>query len=133
MQHKPGMAAALPDPAVRDHIVLRAETLALLVDRAQFIGTLERAVFVSRLPPRDVTRAGDVSTTQRALLRIGFHVQEFASVFLRAAHVYQRMPLGDVIFHLVAERAIFVIGPLRRFVLRGRIAGLILRYWTPFV
>src|SRR5258708_19960562 len=126
MQHKPRMAAALPDAAVGDHVVVLAQTFALLVDRAQFVGTFERAVLVSRLPPRYVTRAGDMSTTQRAFLRISFHVQEFATVFFRPAPVYQRMPLANVILDLIAERAIFVIGALRCFVLRGRIARLIL-------
>src|SRR3954451_391149 len=95
VQHEPGVAGPLPDPAVRDHVVLRREAELVTVDPAQLVGSLERAVLVRRRLPRLAQRTRDVPAAQRPLLRVLRHVRQLARVLLRAAHVDQRAARRD--------------------------------------
>src|SRR5262245_8040015 len=53
-EHEPGVARALADPAVRDHVVLRLETDLAFVDRLEVGRALERAVLgIDRARPRN--------------------------------------------------------------------------------
>src|SRR3954452_17814729 len=70
VEHEPGMRRALADPAVRDHVLVRRDALAL-VQRAKLVGALERAVLADRLRPRDRGRARDVAGPLRRLAHAG--------------------------------------------------------------
>src|SRR5690349_17368717 len=74
-----------------------------------------------------------MAATHCAFLWIGFHVQQFAAVFFGAADINQWLSLRDVVLHLIAEGAIFVVGTLWCFILCRWIVRLILSNWTPFV
>src|SRR3954451_13975917 len=50
-EHQPGVARALADPAVRDHVVVLLEASFAFIDRAELVGALERAVRIRRARP----------------------------------------------------------------------------------
>src|SRR5262245_52060742 len=78
-EHEPGVARALADPAVGNHVVLLLETDLAFVDRLEIGRALERAVLgIDRARPRNALRAGDVSAAQHAFLRVLRHVRLLA-------------------------------------------------------
>src|SRR6185436_3282034 len=85
LQHEPGVAGALADAAVGDHVLVRRHTLPV-VERHELVSTLERAVLVARLAPRDALRARNVSAS---LARLGKprRREDLARELRRAAHV----------------------------------------------
>src|SRR6266568_830109 len=102
-QHEPGVAGALADAAVGDHVVTGVEAELALVQRAELVDALEGAVVVGRLLPGDIARPRDVATADRALLRVVGHVQQLARVLLGRADVHQRQAPADVRQHVVLE------------------------------
>src|SRR5690349_11935589 len=74
-----------------------------------------------------------MTTAQRTFLRVGFHMQQFAAVFLWAADIYQWLPLRNVIFYLIAEGTILVVSTLRCFVVCLWIARLVLGNLTSLI
>src|SRR6266516_2261758 len=102
-QHEPGVAGALADPAVGDHVVTGIEPQLALVQRAQLLDGPEGAVVVGRPLPGDVARPRDVAPADRALLRVVGHVQQLARVLLWRAHVDQGPARADVPKHVVLE------------------------------
>src|SRR5690606_28823249 len=70
-QHEPRVRRPLADPAIRDDLVVRTESVLLLVDRAQLRRGPERVRRrVHRPRPRNVLRPGDVAAPQRTLVRV---------------------------------------------------------------
>src|SRR5687767_5496029 len=67
LQHEPGVTRALADAAVRDHLLVARDPLAL-VKPGQLLVALEGAVFVACLRPWDASCAGDMAA---ALARLG--------------------------------------------------------------
>src|SRR4051794_12878178 len=63
-QDEPGEARPLADPAVGDDVVGLLEADLALVDRAQLLGRLERAVLVDRAAPGDVLGTRDVAAAE---------------------------------------------------------------------
>src|SRR5207247_5070622 len=105
-ENEPGMAAALPDPAVDDHVVGGLESLLLLVNGAQLLGGLEGPVgAVDRPAPRNAGRSRNVPASQRSLIGIVLHVEALAGVFVRTPHVDQRTAPLHVLQDLISENA----------------------------
>src|SRR5512143_4044183 len=98
------MRRALADAAVGNHVLVGRNSFAL-VERTQLGHRLERAVLGDGLAPGNVPRARDVAAPQRTLVRIVWHVQAFAAIFLRAAHVDERLPSLQVRRDIVAKGA----------------------------
>ena len=108
MQHEPGMAAPLTDPAVGHDLVLGRKSLLRKVNRLQLGPRLKRPVLIRRARPRDRLGARDVPAAHRALLRVVRHMQQFPGVLPRRPDVDQR--LAEVGEHVLLE------GPDRRVV-----------------
>src|SRR5207245_3047246 len=105
-QREPGVRRPLADPAVGDHVIVRAEPVLRLVDRPQLLrGPEGMRLGCHRPPPRNALRARDVPAAQRAFVRILRHVQPLAAILLRAAHIDQLPAPLHVLLHLGAERA----------------------------
>src|SRR5205807_6392160 len=68
-EDEPRVRAALADPAVRGHLLVRADVLAA-VELPELVHRLERAVLPDRLGPRDRLRRRDVTRPRRALLLV---------------------------------------------------------------
>src|SRR5439155_9564835 len=85
-QHEPGVGAPLADAAVRDDLTASGQALSL-VDRPKLVGVLEASVFGDGRGPRNVLRAGDVTTALRALLWKILRREQLARVLLRGADV----------------------------------------------
>src|SRR5680860_37544 len=73
-ENEPGVAGALPDPAVGDDVLISSEAL-VGVERLQLVDRFERPVGLRRGSPRDVARPGDVPGALGALLRVADRVQ----------------------------------------------------------
>ena len=104
------MAGPLADPAVHDHVVGGAQPGLTAVDGLEFLARPECGVLGGRAGPRDVLGARDVPATQRALLRVVRHVQQFAAVLAGRAYVDHR--LAKVGPDVVTERADRGVVPL---------------------
>src|SRR5579875_1078811 len=117
VQGEPGVARTLPDAAVRDGVLALVEA-GFLVQGAQLVVGLERAVLVGRLAPRDVDGRRDVAAALRLLLRQVRRGEQLARELVRRADVDEVLGT-DGVDDLVAERAdraVLVLG----LVLRGR-------------
>src|SRR5215213_6568308 len=114
-QDEPGVAAALTDAAIDDHVVLPLQPGLRFVDGAQLLGGLEGAVLgVDGPRPGDVRRARDVAAAQGSLVRVVRHVEPLARVLGGAPHV-DELTLGlDVPQHFVAKRPDALVVPLGR-------------------
>src|SRR5260370_10038043 len=67
LEREPGVARALPDAAVGDHLVLAVDHLGALVQLQEVLVRLEGAVGGHGLAPRDVAGAGHVAGALRRL------------------------------------------------------------------
>ena len=85
-QHEPGVAGALADAAVGDHVLVRRDALAA-VDGAQLVYRLERAVLGDGGRPRDVGGARDVAPSLCRFLRQVRRRRQLAAVFLGRTYV----------------------------------------------
>jgi len=94
----------LSDPAVGDDLLVGRDALRL-VELAELVGRLERAVVVGRLRPGDVGRAADVSRHLRLLLRQVVRGELLAPVLLRRPDVDEADVRSDLREHLVSEGA----------------------------
>src|SRR5205814_2119870 len=97
------------------------QAFTFLVDVLEIVGALKRTIIIGGLRPGNVLRAGDMTAAQCAFPRIGFHVQQFASVFFDAADIDQRLVTLDVILDLIAEGPELVVSALRSLILRRRV------------
>ena len=112
LQHEPGVAGPLADPAVGDHVVLGAQTLLGEVDRLELGAGLERGVLGGGAGPGHRAGSGDVPAAQGPLLRVVGHVGALAGVLLRRADIDQRVArpprggvgTGDPLQHVLLER-----------------------------
>src|SRR5437588_7242784 len=102
-EHKPGVAAALANTAVRHHPLVGCDALAL-VQGTQLLGAFEGAIGVDGLAPRNAPGTRDVSGALRSLLLIADHSQELTAILLRRAHVHQRLAVGRV--HKLAQHLV---------------------------
>src|SRR5215469_9124250 len=90
VQHEPGVAGPLSDPAVDDDVVLRAQPNLTGIDRVDLLAGPEGRVLRGCAGPGDVPGARDVATAHRPLLRVIRHVQQFAGVLTGRADVDHR-------------------------------------------
>ena len=84
------MARALANAAVRNYLVAILQALLVAVDRAQLVGTLKRAVVISRPLPGHALRRWHVAAALCTLLRVVRHVQQLTRILARRAHVHER-------------------------------------------
>src|SRR5439155_15900897 len=104
-QHEPGVGAPLADAAVRDDLTASGQALSL-VDRPKLVGVLEASVFGDGRGPRNVLRAGDVTTALRALLWKILRREQLARVLLRGADVDDlRATIRHALEHQVPQGA----------------------------
>src|SRR5215213_1993347 len=73
-QHEPGVARALADAAISDHVLVWSNALAA-VNLSELLRTLEGAVLVGRGRPGNALGAQHVASALRAFLRVTRHVQ----------------------------------------------------------
>src|SRR5215469_8574646 len=103
MQHEPGVARSLADPAVDDHVVVWAQLGLAGVDSLELGTRSERGVLGGCAGPRNASSAGNVAAADGAFLWIVRHVEQFAGVLARRANVDER--LTEVFLDLVPEGA----------------------------
>src|SRR6476469_3738438 len=101
VQGEPGVAGPLADTAVGDRVLPVVEAGGA-IERTQLVVRLERAVFVSRLAPRDVDCGRDVPGPLSLLLREMSRSQEPAGELVRGPHIDQILD-ADCVDRLVAE------------------------------
>src|SRR5215212_3329739 len=88
-QYEPGVARALADAAIGDHVLFWGDALTP-VDLSELLGALKGAVLVGGGRPGNALGAEDVTAPLRALLRVTGHVQHLARVLGHGADVDQR-------------------------------------------
>src|SRR5436309_1501925 len=86
LQDEPRVGRPLPDPAVRDDLLVRRHAFRF-VEGLEFFRRLERPILVHRLRPGDILRSGDVTAALRVLRRVFWRREDLAAELLRAAYV----------------------------------------------
>ena len=102
LQHEPGVAGPLADPAVHHHVVGRTQARLAVIDRLELGAGPEGGILGGRAGPRDAPCPRDVAAAHGAFLRVVGHVQQFAAVLAGRPHVDER--LAEMVEHLVPER-----------------------------
>src|SRR5215211_3937020 len=124
-QYEPGVARALADAAIGDHVLVRSNALAA-VDLSELLRTLEGAILIGRGRPGNALRAQHVAAPLRTLLRVTGHVQHLARVLGHGADVDQRRRTGsDLLQHIVAigtDALVWLLRGVGRFRVRGDVA-----------
>src|SRR3954453_1594503 len=113
VQDEPGVRRALADPAVGDYRRVAVDDALALVQLAQLVGRLERAVLLYGLRPRDRGGARDVARALRALLLVARHTDQLAAELGGRAHVDElrvRVERGQHLVALRADRGVGLVG-----------------------
>ena len=105
VEHEPGVAGALSDAAVRDHVAIRRDPLGA-IELAELFRVLERAVVADGLRPRDVRSAGYVAGTLGTFLRQRRGREQLPGELGGRANVDERPAGIDVAQDVIAEGAL---------------------------
>src|SRR5215472_4029595 len=118
------MAASFSNSAVSNDVVRRSQLVLLDVNLPQLGGIFEGAILlVDRPPPRDAQCTRNMSTAERAFVRVLGHVQPLAAVLFRTADIYQGELRLQMLEHPVAECTEASVVAFGRLVLAGLIFG----------
>src|SRR5467141_1294198 len=114
LEDEPGVGRPLPDPAVRDDLLVRSDAL-VFVQGLEILSRLERAVLVHGLGPGNVLRPGNVPASLRVFRRIFRRRKDLSREFLRRSHVDEDFVLLlDRLPHVVQVYAEGLVRFLRR-------------------
>src|SRR5688572_10328849 len=113
MEHEPGVAGALADPAIGDDIVILFQPALLGIDLLQLLRRLESCVLIYRRFPRNAICARDMTTTQNTFLRVFGHMGHLALEFTRRTDVDQWFLRFAMRKRVIEESADLLIVPFR--------------------